>query len=180
MPVICATSRTLMPLLQRVADVLQPLGMRRDQPLGQDARLDFVAAGALAGFQRAHALQQRFLEGAADGHHLAHRLHLRAQRFVGAGKLFELPLGNLHHHVIERGLEAGGRLAGDVVGDLVEGVADGQLGGDLGDGKAGGLGGQRRGARDARVHLDDHHAPGAADARRTGCWSRRSRRRSRG
>ena len=34
-------------------------------------------------------------------------------------------------------------------------IAHGQLGRDLGDGKASGLAGQRRAARDARVHLDD-------------------------
>ena len=56
------------------------------------------------------------------------------------------------------GSKQAGRLARDVVGNLVERVAHGQLGGDLGDGKAGGLGGQRRGARDARVHLDHRHA----------------------
>jgi hypothetical protein len=94
-----------------------------------------LRAGLLAGFQRAPGLHQRFLEGAPDGHHLAHRLHLRAQRFVGAGKLFKLPLGNLDHDVIDRRLEAGRRLARDVVGNLVERVAHGQLGGDLGDGK---------------------------------------------
>jgi hypothetical protein len=66
--------------------------------------------------------------------------------------------GNLGHHVIDGGLEAGGRLARDVVADFVEAVAHGQLGGDLGDGEAGGLGGQRGAARDARVHFDDHHA----------------------
>ena len=65
---------------------------------------------------------------------------------------------HLDDDVVERRLEGGRRLPGDVVGDLVEGVADGQLGGDLGDREAGGLRGQRRGARDARVHLDDDHA----------------------
>src|SRR3546814_2531997 len=44
---------------------------------------------------------------------------------------------------------------GDVVVELVQRVADRQLGGDLGDREAGRLRGQRRGARDARVHLDD-------------------------
>src|SRR5690606_13478190 len=55
----------------------------------------------------------------------------------------------------------GGRgLLGDVVRDLIQGVAYGQLGGDLGDREAGGLGSQCRGTRHARVHLDDHDAPG--------------------
>ena len=159
MLVICAISRTLMPCAERVADVLQPLGMRRDQPLGQDARLDLFGVDALAGLQRAHGLQQRLLEGAADGHHFADRLHLRAERFVGAGEFLELPLGNLDDDVVERRLEAGRRLARDVVGDLVERVADGELGRDLGDREARGLRRQRRRARDARVHLDDDHAP---------------------
>ena len=57
------------------------------------------------------------------------------------------------------GSKQAGVLQRDVVADLVQPVADGELGGDLGDGEAGGLGGQRRTARDARVHLDDHHAP---------------------
>src|SRR5208283_3322194 len=53
---------------------------------------------------------------------------------------FSGPLGNLGHHVIDGGLEAGGRLARDVVGNFVQPVAHGQLGGDFGDGEAGGLG----------------------------------------
>jgi hypothetical protein len=42
--------------------------------------------------------------------------------------------------------------------DLVQRVAHRQLGGDLGDREAGGLRRQRRGARHARVHLDDDQA----------------------
>jgi hypothetical protein len=57
------------------------------------------------------------------------------------------------------GSKEAGVLLGDVVVDLVEGVADRELGGDLGDGEAGGLGRERRGAGDARVHLDDDEAP---------------------
>ncbi len=144
--------------LEGVADVAEALGPRSDEHLRQAARLQNFRAGLLAGFKRAPGLHQRFLEGAADGHHFAHRLHLRAQRVVGAGKLFELPLGNLDDHVIDGGLEAGRSFARDVVGNLVERVADGEPGGDFGDGKSGGLRGQRRGARDARVHLDDNHA----------------------
>ena len=93
--------------LEGVADVAQPLGPRRNQHLRQAARLQDFRAGLLAGFERAPGLHQRFLEGAADGHHFADRLHLRAQRFVGAGKLFELPLGNLDDDVVDGRLEAG-------------------------------------------------------------------------
>ena len=74
----------------------------------------------------------------------------------GLGELLEGPARDLDHRVVERRLEGGEGLAGDVVGDLVEGVADGEQGGDLGDREAGRLGGQRRAARDARVHLDHH------------------------
>src|SRR5690606_41900885 len=66
---------------------------------------------------------------------------------------------DLADHVVDRGLERGGGGPGDVVGDLVERVPDGELRGDLGDREAGGLGGQGRGARDARVHLDDDDPP---------------------
>ena len=122
------------------------------------ARLQNFRSGLFAGFKRSPGLHQGLFKGAADGHHLTDRFHLRAQRLVGAGKFLELPLGNLDHDIIDGWLEAGGRLARDVVGDFVERVADGELGGDFGDGKARGLGGERRGTRDARVHLDDGHA----------------------
>ncbi len=142
-----------------IADVTEPLRLRRDQALRQPPRLQGdLRAGLLARFQSPPGLHQRFLEGAPNGHHLAHRLHLRAQRLVGAGKLFKLPLGNLDDNVIDSRLEAGRGLARDVVGNLVQRVAHGQLGGNLGDGKAGSLRGQRRGARNARIHLDHRHA----------------------
>src|SRR5208282_3346115 len=131
-----------------------------DQTLGEDLRLDFFRAHALAGIEGADSLLQRFFECAADGHHFAYGFHLRAQRFVGAGKFFELPLRNLDNHVVERGLEAGGSLARDVVRNLIERIADGKLGGDFRDGETGRLRCQRGRTRDARVHLDDYHAPG--------------------
>ena len=112
---------------QRMPHVLQALGMRGDQPLGDDALFDLFRRDALARLQRADAFHQGLLEGAADRHHLADRLHLRTERSVGAGKFLELPLGNLDDHVVERRLEAGRRLARDVVGDLVERIADRQL-----------------------------------------------------
>jgi hypothetical protein len=105
--------------------------------------------------ERRQPLHQRFAEGSADGHHLPHRLHRRAQGRRAGGELFERPARDLDHGVVQRRLESGEGLAGDVVGDLVEGVADRQQGGDLGDRKTGRLGRQRRAARHARVHLDD-------------------------
>ena len=111
--------------------------------------------GAAAELERADALQERLLEGAADGHRLADRLHLRGQRLVGLRELLEGPARDLDDDVVDGRLERRRRDAGDVVRDLVEAIAERQLGGDLGDREAGRLRGQRRRSRDARVHLDD-------------------------
>ena len=117
-----------------------------------------------AGLQAAQRLLKALLEGAADRHHLAHRLHLRRQVRVGLAELLEREARNLGHHVVDARLEARRRrAAGDVVAQLVERVADCQLGRDLGDRKAGGLGRQRRAAADTRVHLDHDHAAVAPD-----------------
>ncbi len=104
----------------------------------------------------AHRLGERLLEGAPDRHRLADGLHVRAQPGVDAGELLERKARPLHHDVVDRRLERGRRQARDVVVDLLQRVADGQARGDLRDRKARCLGGQRAGARDARVHLDDH------------------------
>ena len=144
-----------------VGDVPQPL--RRAGSASSSAmvvRVDGLEIEAVdAGLQAAQRLLQRFLEGAADRHHLADRLHLRGQPVVGLRELLEGEARHLGDDVIDRRLEGGRRrAAGDVVPELVERVADGELGGDLGDRKAGRLRGERRGARHARVHLDHHHA----------------------
>ena len=86
------------------------------------------------------------VEGAADRHRLADRLHRGGEQRLGAGELLEGEAGDLGDDVVDGRLEGGGRDLGDVVVELVEGVADGELGGDLGDREAGGLGGERRGA----------------------------------
>jgi len=88
-------------------------------------------------------------------HRLANRLHLGGQRRVGGRELLEREARDLHHHVVEHGLERRRRDPGDVVGELVQPVADGQLGADPRDGKPGGLRRERRRPRDPRVHLDD-------------------------
>ena len=99
-------------------------------------------------------LHERLDERAADAHRLADGLHLRAERAVGAGELLEREARDLDDDVVERRLEARRRRAGQVVRDLVERVADGELRRDLRDRVAGRLRGERRGAGDARVHLD--------------------------
>ena len=102
------------------------------------------------------------------------------ERLVGARELLEREARELDDDVVERRLEARRRRPRQVVRDLVERVADGELGGDLGDRVAGRLAGERGRAGDARVHLDHPQLAGARARARTGCWSRRSRRRPRG
>ena len=75
------------------------------------ARLE-AADGRVGHAQR---LLQRLLEGAADGHHLADRLHRRADLARDAVELGEVPPRHLDHEVVERRLEARGRRARDRV-----------------------------------------------------------------
>ncbi len=111
--------------------------------------------GMAVDLQRANGLLQGLFEGPPDGHRLADRLHLDRQFGRGLRKFFERESGPLDHAIVDRRLEAGGRLLGNVVGNLVERIANREQRGDLGDGKSCRLRGQRRAARDARVHLDD-------------------------
>ena len=120
-----------------------------------------VAVGAqprVSLLQRPHGLLHGLLEGGADGHDLAHGLHARGETVRGALELLEGKARDLYHAVVDGRLEAGRRGVRDVVLDLVQGVAHGEKGGHLGDGEARCLGGQGRGAADARVHLDDDDA----------------------
>ena len=127
--------------------------------LGQGRQLaaEVEAQAGGADLHGTQALLQGFLEGAADAHGLAHALHGGGQLVLGAGEFFKGEARDLDHAVVDGRLETGRGLAGDVVAQFVQGIADGQLGGQLGDGETGGLGGQGRGTRHARVHLDDHH-----------------------
>lgn len=60
---------------------------------------------ASANLQAAQSLMQRFLEGPADSHDLAYRLHLGSQTGVGIGEFLEGKTRNLGHHVVDRRLE---------------------------------------------------------------------------
>ena len=73
-----------------------------------------------AGLEPAQRLLEAFLEGAAHGHDLADRLHLRTKALVRAGKFLELPFRNFDDHVVECRFEAGRRFTGDVVANFVE------------------------------------------------------------
>ncbi len=162
---------------QRLVHDPLPLAARlveQRHQLGQRALVEILgeAEAVAAVFQRADGFLERLLVGLADAHHLAHGAHLRAELVHRAFELLEGPAGELDHHVI-----AGRRVflqrAVAPVGDLVQREAAGELGGDQRDGEPGGLGGQRRGARGARVDLDDDHAAGLRVSARTGCWCRR-------
>ena len=150
---------------QRLGHLQDPVGRRR-----AESRPDHILVVALAEplqhvvveageprLHRAQRLLQAFLEGAANRHHLADRFHGGGQRRRGAWEFLEGEARDLRHHIVDGGLEGGGRRAlGDVVVEFVERVADGELGRDLGNREAGGLRGKGRGARHARVHLDDN------------------------
>jgi hypothetical protein len=85
---------------------------------------------------------------------LADRAHLGAEPALGQRELLEVEARRLDGDVVECRLERRRRLAGDVVRQLVERVADGEESRELRDREARRLRGERRRARDARVHLD--------------------------
>ena len=102
--------------------------------------------------ERAHRLEQARLESAPDAHDLAGRLHLRGQRIVRVSEFVEGEAGHLGDDIVQRRLERCRRVG---KGDLVERHADADLRGDTRDRVTARLGRQRRGARDARIHLDE-------------------------
>ena len=127
-----------------VGDVFQ-------QPVVRPVVELLVVDMADAGFERTHRLQQALLHRAADRHHLARGLHLRTELVRRVAELVEREAGDFGHHVVERRLEAGGRIGQH---DLVEGETHGDLGRNARDRIAAGLRRQGRGARHAGVHLD--------------------------
>ena len=119
--------------------------------------LGIAAQAEAAHFQTTHGLLKRLLKRPTDGHRFADAFHLGRQRRVGLGKLFEGEPRDLRHHVVDRRFKTGHRLLSNIVAQFVQPIADRQLRRDLGDREARRLGGQRAGATDARVHLDDDH-----------------------
>ena len=111
--------------------------------------------------ERAPALEQRLGERAADRHHLAHRLHARAEPRVGDAELLERPARDLDHAVVERGLEAGRASCVVMSFGISSSVSPtASIAEILAIGNPVALLAQRRAARDARVHLDDAHLAG--------------------
>ena len=143
--------------MRRSFGTASALPQRRPRPRRRGSAPVSNSRLARAELERPDALHERFLEGAADGHHLAHRLHLRRQRAIGLRELLEVPARDLDDDVVDRRLEGRRREARDVVRDLVEVVAERELRGDLRDREPGRLRRQRRRPRHARVHLDDDH-----------------------
>ena len=115
--------------------------------------------------KRPKSLLERFLERPAERHRLTDGFHLHAQRRVHPLELLEVPAGNLHHTVVDRGLKRCGGQLGDVVGYLVQRVADCKLRRDLCNREPGRLRREGRGPRDARVHFD-HKAPAVSGVNR--------------
>jgi hypothetical protein len=87
---------------KRIGHVQQPVGPRRAQLVAQlrlalfrqrqrQQRIEAVEPG----LQPAQRLLQRLLEGAADRHHLADRLHLRGQAGIGGGNFSKVKRGIL-------------------------------------------------------------------------------------
>ena len=153
-------------VLEGVANVPDALRSRFAEFLLQFLTVGRALVHAIdADFEAAQSLLERFLEGAADGHHLADRLHLRRQARIGGREFLESKTRHFGDDVVNRRLERRRRLAAsNFVGQFVKRVTNGQLGCHLGDREAGGLRRQCRRARDARVHLDDDHAAvGRAD-----------------
>ena len=127
--------------------------------------MEVLRAPVELALEPAPGLHERLEERAADAHRLADRLHLRAERPVGARELLEREARELDDDVVERRLEARRRRSRQVVRDLVERVADRELRRDLRDRIARRLRRERRRARDARVHLDHAHVARLAVAR---------------
>ena len=131
-------------VVRSVLDVFQQLHVR--------PAVEFLVVDmADTRFERAQRLQEAFLHRAADGHHLARGLHLRTQLVRRIAELVEREAGDFGDHVIERRLEAGGRIGQH---DLVERKPYGDLGRHTRDRIAAGLRRQGRRARHAGVHLD--------------------------
>ena len=104
--------RVVMNLLERhadaesIGDVPQALGAGVRQLVGDGIRVHRLQVEAVdAGLQPAQRFLQRFLECAADRHHLADRFHLRGQPVVGLREFLEGEARHLGDDIIDGRLE---------------------------------------------------------------------------
>ena len=100
-------------------------------------------------------LEDGTFKAAVNGHDLARRLHLRAERMIRVDEFVERPARELHHAVVNGRLKAGLCLLRDRVDDLIQRIADGDFRRHLGNRVARCLRRERRGTADARIHLDN-------------------------
>ena len=100
----------------------------------------------------------RFVDRAADGHRLAHRLHRCGQVGFRAREFFERKARDFGDDIVDGRFERRRCDLGDVVVQFVQRVTDGQFGRDFRNRETCGLGCQSGRARHARVHFDDNHA----------------------
>ena len=105
--------------------------------------------------QGADGFHQRALEVVADAHDFAGGLHLGGESAFCRDEFIERKSGNLHHAVVQGGLEAGVGLPGDGVLDFIQGIAQRDLRRHFGNRVPRGLGGQSGGTAHSGVHLDD-------------------------
>ena len=124
--------------------------------VGRAVDFDLVKAGQ-AGFHRRQRLLQRLVDGATDGHGLAHGFHRRGQFGLRAREFLEGKARDLGDDIVDGRLERGGRDLGDVVVQLVQRIANRQFRRDFRNRETGRLGCQRGRTRHARVHFDDDH-----------------------
>ena len=108
-----------------------------------------------ADFRAANRLHQRLLDVHANRHHLAGRLHLRAEGALAVHELVKRPLRDFRHDVVQRGFKRGAGLARHGVLHFIQRIADGNLRGALGNRVARRLRRKGGGTADARVDLDD-------------------------
>lgn len=109
--------------------------------------------------QAADGLLIGFLEGAADAHDLAYRLHLGGQLVLGAFELFKRPFCKLDDHIVPVG-NVFGQVAVLPAGDLVQRKPRRQHRRYQCDGEARRLGRQRRRTGGPGVYFDDHDPVG--------------------
>ncbi len=100
------------------------------------------------------SLLDDLFERLTDGHDLTHRFHGGTNLVAYTIELVQVPAGDLHNHIINRRGYVS-RVGGTHLTDLVERVPQCQLGGDEGQRVTRGLGGQRRGAAQTGIDLDD-------------------------
>ena len=134
-----------------IQSVVGRLGDVFQQPVVRPVVELLVVDMADAGFERTHRLQQALLHRAADRHHLARGFHLRTELVRRVTELVEREAGDFGHDVVERRLEAGGRIGQH---DLVEGETHSHLGRNARDRITAGLRCEGRGARHTGIHLD--------------------------